>query len=189
MEIIPKRPWAHPDPDRRKKDGSIGQRKDLSIAIKEGRRIQHREWDKFYKFERHAFILGVCLLLALVMICVFCKGCHAFTQAGEIKAVIGEAEGESIEGKTAVACAINNRSSLKGVYGLHAPRVRHHLYSEKVYLDSAYAVEKSHDPVYCLALINGAQYWEGTAFPEPIWAKSMVMTAEIGHQRFYREDK
>lgn len=126
--------------------------------------------------------IGIVMFLML-------RGCaFAYTQEDTIKAVIGEAEGESQEGKEAVACAIHYRGSLKGVYGLRASRVINHKYSLKTYKQARQAVEIADDREYCEGLINGAQYWEGTYFPTPYWAKSMTLTAVIGHQRFYRKD-
>ena len=127
------------------------------------------------------------LLLVLVVMCLMAGCAQAYTVKDEIKAVIGESEGEPFQGKVAVACAIHFRGTLHGVYGLHAPRVVHHKYSQKTYKDAVKAVEMSQDQDYCQGLISGAQYWEGTKFPLPYWAKSMTVTAVIGNQKFFRE--
>jgi hypothetical protein len=103
-----------------------------------------------------------------------------------VDAIIGEAEGEPYQGKLAVACAIRNRGTLQGVYGVNAPRVRQHKYSTKVFVDSVRAYEESAHPESC-EFIDGASFWEGTSFKTPYWAKNMVVTATIGRQRFYRE--
>lgn len=105
-----------------------------------------------------------------------------------VKAVLGEAEGEPQVGKEAVACAINNRGSLTGVFGLHNPRVLKHLYSRDSYHNAVVAVWMAQDAQYCTKLIKGAQFWEGTRYPLPYWAKSMTLTAVIGNQRFFRKD-
>lgn len=102
-----------------------------------------------------------------------------------VYAIIGEAEGEPYKGKLAVACAIQNRGTLKGVYGEKAPRVKQRKYSSKVLVSAIQAYEESLHPENC-TFIDGADHWEGTAFPEPYWAKSMEVTAVIGNQRFYR---
>lgn len=105
-----------------------------------------------------------------------------------VKAVLGEAEGEPQEGKEAVACAIHNRGTLRGVYGLRNPRVLKHLYSRASFDNAVVAVYMAQDQEYCEALIKGAQFWEGTDFPTPYWAKSMKLTAVIGKQKFFRKD-
>lgn len=117
---------------------------------------------------------------------------YAYTQEQAIKAVIGEAENQGEYGMLAVSCAIRNRGSLKGVYGLHAPRVVKHRYSNKIYQQAKSAwLEANEKPdvegADNCGMINGATFWEGTAFPIPYWAKSMTLTATIGNQRFFKE--
>lgn len=105
-----------------------------------------------------------------------------------VDAIIGEAEGEPYRGKLAVACAIRNRGNLQGVYGVNAPRVSQHKYSPKVFVDAVRAYEESAHPDMC-EFIDGASFWEGTAFKRPYWAKNMIVTATIGRQRFYKNRK
>lgn len=129
----------------------------------------------------------------VLILAVLISGCDqtpgfAYTKDQLVKAIIGEAEGEPQMGKEAVACAIHYRGTLKGVYGLHNPRILKHLYSRSTWGNVLRAVESAQDQEYCEGLINGAQYWEGTKFPIPYWAKSMTMTAVIGNQRFFRKD-
>jgi hypothetical protein len=127
-------------------------------------------------------------VMPLVFLLMASSVVHAYTFVDEVKAVIGEAEGEPQQGKEAVACAIHNRGTLKGVYGLRAPRVANELYSVRTWHDAVIAVYTAQDEAYCNGLIHGAQYWEGTAFKTPLWARKMTLTATIGHQRFYRKD-
>lgn len=144
--------------------------------------------DRDRKFIWRGWMSIVILLIALGIMCL-CAGCvSAYTVQEEIKAVIGEAEGETLEGKTAIACAIHNRGSLHGVYGLHAPRVIHHKYNHKTYSDAVEAVEMSDDQEYCQSLIGNATYWEGTRFPLPYWAKEMTVTSVIGNQKFFEDN-
>jgi hypothetical protein len=133
-------------------------------------------------------MVAVCLLGALFLMVVFSRVSHADTisPTDEIKAIIGEAEGEPQEGKEAVACAIHYRGNLAGVYGLHAPRVKKHLYSRQTWDNAVLAVYMAQDQEYCEGLIHGAQYWEGTAFPMPYWTQGMIVTAHIGHQIFFK---
>ena len=129
------------------------------------------------------------ILLALV---IFSPKCHAYTLSEEVLAVIGEAEGEPPQGQEAVACALNNRGTLYGVYGLRAKRVVHHLYSQSTYNNAWVAVYMAQDVGYCEQLIHGAQFWGSTIYDEH-WIKTMqkqgyVHTATIGNQSFYRKD-
>lgn len=102
-----------------------------------------------------------------------------------VDAIIGEAEGESYKGKLAVACAIKNRKTLRGVYGVKAPRVVNRKYSSFVFVQAVKAYEESNVKGAC-DFIDGASFWEGTKFKTPYWAKNMVVTATIGNQRFFR---
>ena len=73
MEITPKTPWK----EKRIKSGTIADRK-LSADILKVRRAHDsniREIEK--RTEYSAFMVAVCMLLALVMMMVCAKGCHA----------------------------------------------------------------------------------------------------------------
>lgn len=106
-----------------------------------------------------------------------------------ILAVIGEAEDQDFIGMIGIACAIRNRGTLKGVYGLNAPRVINHKYSQGTY-DLAYeAVEIASNERtldYC-TFIKGADYWESIKFKKSYWAKDMVETYRHGDHVFYRK--
>lgn len=102
-----------------------------------------------------------------------------------VNAIIGEAEGEGYRGMLAVACAIRNRGTLRGVYGEHAPRVRKHKYSPKVFVQAVRAYKESAHAEAC-AFIDGADHWEGTSFKAPEWSRGMIVTAIIENQRFYK---
>lgn len=130
----------------------------------------------------------ILLTLIVLLLCSCEDPAFSYSKLDMVKAVIGEAEGEPDNGQEAVACAIHNRGTLTGVYGLHAPRVRKHQYSRAAYENAVVAVWMAEDQEYCEGLIHGAQFWEGKAFPVPYWAKSMTLTAVIGNQRFFRKD-
>jgi hypothetical protein len=128
------------------------------------------------------------LIILTTIICLLLYSIVA--NAKEIKdeeavmCVIGEAEGEGEIGMEAVAEAIRNRGSLKGVYGCSAPRVRKQLYSDRILHQAQRAWERSAGDG---DITFGATHWEGTAFKTPYWAKDMIVTATIGNQRFYKE--
>ena len=126
------------------------------------------------------------MVLSAVLVFIFACTAHAeeIPKERAVNAIIGEAEGEGYEGMLAVACAIRNRGTLKGVYGETARRVREHLYGAKVFVNAVRAWEESSHEDNC-AFIGGATHWEGTAFKTPYWAKDMRITATIKNQRFY----
>lgn len=100
-----------------------------------------------------------------------------------VLSMIGEAEDQGYEGLLAVACAIRNRGTLKVVYGLHAPRVKHHKYSDKTLFMARQAWKDSlhHD------ITNGSNSWENvTAFGKPWWAQSCNETVKIKDHQFYK---
>ena len=110
---------------------------------------------------------------------------YAVPRTGAIYSIIGEAEGEGPKGMLAVACAIRNRGTLKGVYGQYANRVTNREFSEITLMTATHAWDLSKDSDNC-TFIGGATHWEGTVFKTPYWSKGMKVTATIGHQRFYK---
>ena len=98
-----------------------------------------------------------------------------------VRAMVGEASNQGYEGMLAVACAIRNRGTLDGVYGLHAK----HVNKEPDWVWSqarrAWKESKYND------ITQGSNYWENVkAFGEPKWAKAMVPTVKIKDHQFYR---
>ena len=101
-----------------------------------------------------------------------------------VKAIIGEAENQGYEGMYAVAHAIRNRGTLRGVYGLNSPRVKQRKYSTKTWDLASKAWLRSKDgkdPT------RGADHWHNLRREgENYWTKVMEKTAEIGDHVFYR---
>ena len=132
-----------------------------------------------------------------LLIMLGCSGCCAFASSAIISehkavlAVIGEAEGEGYEGMLAVSCAIRNRGTLKGVYGLHSYRVVHHKYSNMTEATAETAWYNSRVPEEC-TFIHGATGWgnaqDVAQFRNSLWFPSVYFTAHIGHHYFYDTD-
>ena len=105
---------------------------------------------------------------------------YAITEKEAVPCIIGEASSQGYIGMLAVAGAIRNRATLKGVYGCTAP----HINREPQYVwnlaSRAWRESSSTDLTY------GANSWESIHFPEPYWAKSMVFTIQIGDHKFYK---
>lgn len=68
-----------------------------------------------------------------------------------ILSIIGEAEDQGYEGMLAVACAIRNRGTLKGVFGINNLRVKHERYSKAIWFQAKKAWDISKE------LINDEQ--------------------------------
>lgn len=127
------------------------------------------------------------VLLAVIFIggCINSHPAHAFSDQEAIKAVIGEAENQGYKGMAYVSCAIRNRGTLQGVYGIRAPRVKKHLYSQETYKQATEAWQRSKVDAICKD-IQGATNWENiTAFGKPYWTKGMVETLRYKDHVFY----
>lgn len=156
-----------------------------------------REVNKSFYKEKHspnksfgwiaAFMVSA-LFWAIVLIagCTLAKPAHAqdIDDGDAIKAIIGEAENQGYKGMLAVACAIRNRGTLKGVYGIRAPRVKNYLYSRATHRMAFLAWHESekHD------ITNGATHWENIkAFGCPSWVKGCIEVFRYKDHVFYRE--
>lgn len=142
------------------------------------------------KFYLSASVLGWCVLLATLLIFLFLLIPTSKAEAAEIKkekavlAIIGEAENQGYNGMLAVAGALRNRGTLKGVYGLHAPRVKARKYTAATYqlASKAWAESATHD------ITHGGTHWENVrAFGCPYWVKSCIKVFAYKDHVFYRE--
>lgn len=128
------------------------------------------------------------LLIVLILMMVpiqNCLGNPNFTDDQAIRAVVGEAAGEGYPGMYAVACALRNRGTLKGVYGLNAKHVKNE--PAWVWQQASKALAQSEDGP---DVTNGGTHWENIkTFGKPKWANSMTETARHGRHVFYKEAK
>lgn len=116
---------------------------------------------------------------------LMCSCAQAFVPSERaVNAILGEAEGEGYAGMYAVACAIRNRGTLKGVYGERAPRVVGGKIerSVRVMAERAWAEsERGRD------VTGGATHWENVrAFGWPDWAKGARVTLRLGQHVFFK---
>ena len=126
------------------------------------------------------------LFLAGVIV-LGCSLAHAdVSDSQAVLAIIGEAENQGATGMLAVACAIRNRDTLRGVYCVNAPRVKQKKYSQKTYDLAKQSWEKSAS----VDIVNGADHWENiNAFGRPYWADSMTETYRHKDHVFFKEVK
>lgn len=107
----------------------------------------------------------------------------AISDARAVNAIIGEAENQGYNGMLAVAYAIRNRGTLRGVYGEHSPRVKKA--GLRIRAEAAKAWKNSQ--MRWGDITGGATHWENVkAFGRPYWTASMVPTVLIGDHQFYR---
>lgn len=149
------------------------------------------------------------LWLILVTILIFPSISMAqpvFNDENVILSIIGEGENQGYDGMIALAWAIHNRGTLKGVYGLHAPRVIHQKYTHRIYLDAKKAWEAvkkmaEWQQAGCVIVrrhkmknvpchydpTEGATHWENiNAFGKPYWVNSMNETYRLKDHVFYK---
>lgn len=121
-------------------------------------------------------------MLIIPMLILLCGRSEAVTIDSElaVRAIMGEARGETYRGKLAVAEAIRNRGKLSGVYGLHAKFKE----PKSVWDDARKAWTESKKS----NIVNGAQFWESVDFKKPYWSRNMKQTAKIGKHVFYKNN-
>ena len=163
--------------DRRIKDGTPEDRKITADVLRRGRQL------KVDSLKPCFFIRLLRLIFPIIIMAILQAPAQAYTEKQAIKAIIGEAENQGKEGMLAVACAIRNRGTLKGVYGLNAPRVRNHLYTARIYAQAAQAWADSAQT----DITHGATAWENIlAFGKPYWYDQFEVTVKIGSQEFMK---
>lgn len=121
-------------------------------------------------------------LLLFLFTCCHISAASGLDSSLAVRAIIGEASGEGYQGMLAVACAIRNRGTLKGVYGVNAK----HVDSQPAYVwemarKAWYESEKED-------VTGGATHWENIkAFGRPYWVDSMTPVYQYKNHVFYRE--
>lgn len=159
-------------------------------------------------------IVWVILFVALMFISS-CLGYVAHAESAlapipddrAILAIIGESENQGKDGMLAVACALRNRGTLKGVYGEKNRRVKGGLYTKGTYLkaqkawleskrmvepitENCYIPEPSKPhfniPICPIDPTQGANSWENiNEFGKPDWADTCEQRAIIKDHVFY----
>lgn len=123
----------------------------------------------------------IIVIIFLIITCVGLADAGEIPKAQAVRAIIGEASNQGKKGMLAIACAIRNRGTLRGVYGVKAKHVDN---EPKWVWDRA---ERAWDQSARTDITGGADHWENVkAFGEPYWAKSMVKTVIIGDHQFYK---
>ena len=141
-------------------------------------------YDRFSSMKWCAGMVIGSIIMSIVMILIImvCEGRAEISESQAVRAIIGEASSEGYEGMLAVAGAIRNRGTLKGVYGLKAKHVDR---EPKWVWDLAW---KAWRASACNDVTCGATHWENIkAFGKPRWAYSMKETYRIKNHVFYKE--
>lgn len=154
--------------------------------LTQGKKNQNRSEKRSSDFWTDAGICEKCVRhiphVILIWFCMFSPAeASEIPQAQAIRAIVGEAENQGLEGMTAIAEAIRNRGHLKGVYGC-----RRNLTATPKWVFSQ--AEKAWKASENSNLVAGADHWENVdAFGMPYWAKKMKVTAKVKDHTFFRE--
>lgn len=105
------------------------------------------------------------------------------TETQAAQAIYGEAGGEDYTGKLAVACAIRNRGTLRGVVA--ATKVPIQQIPRDAWIECLMAWHQSAKK----DITRGATHWESTDFKTPTWAYTMMETFRHGKHVFYKTIK
>ena len=124
------------------------------------------------------------IILTLIFLIIFHSTIYAkqIEQNKAIRAIVGEASNQGYQGMLAVACAIRNRGTLKGVYGLNAKHIDNEPQWVFTLAEKAWEESENKD------ITNGATHWENIkAFGTPYWVASMIKVYQYKDQIFYKE--
>jgi len=123
---------------------------------------------------RKAGLLSVLILSSL-------QSFGSIDDSKAVRAIVGEAANQGRSGMLAVAGAMRNRGSLKGVYGVKNPSADKQPAWVWQRAREAWSASATND------ITRGATHWENTkAFGKPYWAKSLTVTTNIGAHTFYK---
>lgn len=121
------------------------------------------------------------LLISSILLISILAYSEPIKDSDAIKAIIGEAANQGYKGQLAVAGAIRNRTTLKGVYGLKSDMVASQPKRVWDMAKKAWNESKTND------ISLGATHWENIkAFGNPYWTKRMKKTVLIKDHQFYK---
>lgn len=143
-------------------------------------RLNIRAWSPRARanFLKHITVFSILLAISAP------AGAAVIPEALAVHAILGEARGEGYLGMYAVACAIRNRGTLRGVYGANAV-IRDADWNTRMAARAAWRLSKTGEDITL-----GADSWENTkAFGTPYWAVGKRPTYEYGNHRFFKIKK
>ena len=143
----------------------------------------NQETKKHWK--RYFLVTAYALLVFFFMITdSFAQLKPAYTDEQVVRAIIGEAGNQGFQGMYAVACAIINRGTLKGVYGLKSKQVDKEpawvwKMARKAFSDAKKAIVAER--------AKYGNHWENIkAFGNPKWAAKMKEVYRYKDHVFYK---
>jgi hypothetical protein len=121
-------------------------------------------------------------LIPLLCLLASAAGSAPISEADATRAIVGEAANQGYEGMLAVASAIRNRGTLRGVYGLKNPVADKQPGWVWARARQAWHASTTND------ITAGATHWENVkAFGTPAWARAMHKTVLVKDHQFFRK--
>lgn len=118
----------------------------------------------------------------LILLVLTAPCCMAIDSERAVQAIIGEAAGQSLSEKVAIASAIRNRGTLDGIRGLHNQGM---IQSQPAWVwrdaRTAWARSATND------VAHGGTFWESNNFNRPAWSVGMTQTAKVGCFTFWKK--
>ena len=136
----------------------------------------------------HDWIAALIVFAIAMTIGFSCQPAHAsINEVSAIRAILGESRGDGYDGLYATACALRNRGTLRGVYGLRADISN---VSGELYQTASRAWAVSEDG---FDVTLGADHWLSDydiTHQRHVWKKwihQFEKTVKIGHTTYYKK--
>ena len=162
---------------------------EMELIVQKKHNAEYQSWEVACTIA-HDMLFIIFATGLIFFFCMLFTGCAQAQVPVDraVKSIIGEAENQGYEGMLAIAHAIRNRGTLKGVYGFNAPRVKHHLYSMKILQEATLAWEQS---AIDFDITHGATGWgnqdDVNKFQMCRWWKNCIVTFKYRQHIFYTE--
>lgn len=142
-----------------------------------------------YKAKKLLFFLGQ-LIVWLILLFLLTRPAAAatipkLTDHTAILAILGEAENQPFIGQVAVGEVIRRRGSLKGVYGVLAPRIKAGAYSDKAYRTAAHAWAVSASTNHSQNALGWGNEHDLKIFRRQSWFQSCHIVVKIQDHYFW----
>lgn len=128
--------------------------------------------------------MKVCRCLLTCLLLAGSLQTQAQPPSQEVQAIVGESCNQPYRTQLAVASALRNRETLKGVIGL-----KNQSMIQKQSLQTFQTAARAWSESATNNIVHGATHFESNNFPTPYWAKHMKLVATVGKFNFYKRQQ